>query len=83
MESGEEVTPPSFNDDGSRRVTGDVPDPTRAALGRAGDGTADFTAVADVRRVSSVVAGVADGFAEVSATGLTFFYFNVRLIRVS
>ena len=83
MESGEEVTPPSFNDEGSRRVTGDVPDPTRAALGRAGDETADFAAVADVRRVSSVVAGVADGFAEVSATGLTFFYFDVRLIGVS
>ena len=82
MESGEEVAPPSFNDEGSRRVAGDVPDPTRAALGRAGDGTADFTAVADVRRVSSVVAGVAEGFA-LSATGLTFFYFNVRLIRVS
>jgi hypothetical protein len=76
--SGEQVTPPSFNDEGSRRVAGDVPDPTRAAFGRAGDGTADFAAVADVRRVSSVI----DGFAEVSATGLTFFYFDVRLIRV-
>lgn len=82
MGSGEEVTPPSLNNEGSRRVTGDAPDPTRAALGRAGDATAGFAAVVDVRRLSSVVAGAADGFAEVSATGLTFFYFDVRLIRV-
>jgi len=63
---------------------GDAPDPTRAALGRAGDATTGFAVVVDVRRVSSAVAGVADGFAELSAPApcLTFFYSDVRLIRV-